>query len=275
MSRATALTLVALLALAVAPAGGQHADAIRYGMLRPELQEDAAGFCEGVGEPADPAEKTGYAYTLNVVEGPTPERADTSSWGVIQGPELALLTPPGRARVPENAVLYVGPATGGVAARVDREGERFVPIWPPPAPGDPTDMDGISVRLHRRAPDRRIEGRTADHYTFQAVIRNVPDGTPERQRATVVVDLWVLPDLPFSWAPFAALGARALPAMDPRLHAALASHLPELGLPARMETSVLVERIDPEGEQIVASMERGRVVFLSDLRRSDPPPRPW
>ena len=117
--------------------------------------------------------------------------------------------------------------------------------------------------LQRGDSDRTIEGHPAEHYilTVDLELEQVgPDNQHNREHATGTANLWIAPDLPFSWLPYfdpqGLLAALPLSFGYPRvgnyLAVALADRLSVLGLLLRAETHAQNDRVvRPENTGIV------------------------
>lgn len=164
---------------------------------------------------------------------------------VIHGPEVTWLLADGRSATLESARLLLhgnAPVTHG-------PGSLLVRGWPESASDGP---DSVSFELVRGDQDREVAGRMAIHYYLLArVIRRewVPaavDGLerhPER-RYRVTAELWLIPGLPFTWAPFASR-PESLPALLPGLRDDVEKRLEDLGMVARAVTRISLE---PSGD---------------------------
>ncbi len=175
-------------------------------------------------------------------------QGNTLTWVV---PLDADETPTPRTAVVLHHNVPVRPETGGLMVR-----------------GWPSDRaaryDTFDLELARGAHDREVAGRTARHYEVRAVVaRTGPDGG--MGRFDYAAHLWVLPDLPHSWAPF-GFGARSVTGLLPRLRDELGDRLSDLGLVAG---AVIRIRYAQEGKPPV---ERVRAFEVSNLELAEPPP---
>lgn len=184
---------------------------------------------------------------------------------VVQGPELAWLY---RAD-------FDRPETLGEAAlvlhrntRVEELGPVLVRGW---VDGPAGSYDSVVVRLRRGGDDRQVAGRSAEHYELEAYIERTRPPAGRAERFRVESDVWVLPEVPFSWAPF-GFGTQALPAMLPKLRKELEQRLDELGLVGRainrVDYTLLQDGQEAGGSQQVIGFE------IADLERAEVIPAP-
>lgn len=158
--------------------------------------------------------------------------SDRQPMTVLHDADLALLLPQGQAATVENAALILHdndllvPGAGSLLVRGWRH--------------DPAERyETLEVELERGDRDREVAGRSAEHYELRArihrdrsrIYRDQPDAEQEEQYE-VISHLWILPDLPFSWAPF-GFGTQTIPALMPGLREELEPQLAELGLVGR------------------------------------------
>lgn len=239
---------------------------------------------------AAPAPET-FRYSMEVS---TPGASAPTVWHVFQGPEGASLIPPSRRAEPGEAWAIVHRArTGGRPYQVRREDRRLIPVWNPEEEYRPGVEVGSGLailtlrelkwELIRGSSDRRIAGRPTEHYvltaTLEVGLRPAPGleglGT-DSARVVTRTDLWVDPSLPFSWAPFAAWGSRALslgePVADEHLRREAEPRLRELGLPLQMDTR-LTHRSSGDLDFAFGQNTRTRV-RVTELQPAGPPAVP-
>lgn len=238
--RSTGALLATLVGLCAAPATGQEA----YTYIVRDVAYDFA-------ELDNPPGSGGLA----IGEDRTPLR-------VVQGAELTWVVPEGDSLTLEDAVLIlsrnapVRPGSGPVLVRG----------WDP-APA--ARYDTFDMALQRGDRDRSVAGRAAHHYRLQAVTRRAMGGDPD-QHYEFTADLWIIPDVPHSWAPF-GYGTRSLPRVVPRLRDRLDARLSELGLVGRavIRTRYTMLRDgERDGSRRVDAFE------ISALERAETPPAP-
>ena len=190
--------------------------------------------------------------------------ADRNPLQVIQGPEWTWVVPEGEAPTRETAVMILHrnvPVEPGIA-------DLMVRGW---RPARVAGYDTFSVRLVRGDRDREVAGRTAHHYRLRSVIERTGSLDGSDQRYAYEADLWVLPDLPHSWAPF-GFATHSLPALAPRLRDSLDVRLSELGLVGRavihMDFATLGDGAEAGGSEQTTAFQ------ISDIEPTDPPPAP-
>lgn len=132
----------------------------------------------------------------------------------------------------------------------------------------------VEASVRRGARDDTIAGREAAHHVLEARLLRHHERRSHHYRITA--HLWVLEDLPFSWAPFGA-NSNSLPGYDPRLREAMAAELEELGLVARAVTRVdheLLSEGDTAGDPSTGGSRTARAFEIADLARVPAPERP-
>lgn len=187
---------------------------------------------------------------------------------VIQGPDVTLewldRIPPAE-RVPENAIYpryrksmgLLAPhywADGRPASRDSGWHERDYAIY----------YDSFSTTFKRGDDDRRIAGHQAEHYIFTAQYVSWAEGDPRKEHNDVTYNLWVLPDVPFSWATLRVLHP------DERVGVAMAENLADRGLVARMDKKRARFIARPDGGKRPAR-HSAAVAWISDLESATPP----
>ncbi|MFW5946874.1 MAG: hypothetical protein ACOCUW_00165, partial [Gemmatimonadota bacterium] len=202
-----------------------------------------------------------YSYVVRPLEASS--SGDRVPLRVVQGPEVTWVVPEGGPLTLASAVAVLrdnAPVVAGPGSLLVRGWER--------APA--AAYDTLSVELIRGVRDRPLAGRTADHYVLRALVerRDSPGGLPRRHRVTA--DFWILSDVPFTWAPFAASGW--LPRRFPHLREELEPRLSELGLVGRAE--IRVEESLLLGGQPLGGDREAAAFEVSDLRRMEAPPVP-
>ena len=229
----------------------------------------------GAAAPVPTAAQAGWSYTVRDADAtrtrPGAEAADLdvatdrNPMHVVQGPEFTWVVPEGRALTRENAamILYDNvPVNAGT-------GDLLVRGW---RPVRVARHDSFSVTLGRGDDDREVAGRAADHYVLRAHVDRIGSVDGTRQRYDVVAELWILPDLPHSWAPF-GVGTWSLPAQMPRLRDVLDPRLAELGLVGRAVIRLDLGVGDADGSPSTTST-RASVFEVFDLTRTERPPVP-
>lgn len=232
-----------------------------------------------------------FRYRMEVS---APQASEPGVWHAFQGPEGASLVPRSRGTHPEAAFSIMHEeATGGLPFVVLHDQELLTPVWDP----EKEYHDGVEVQarsadlvlrdlrweLIRGSSDRRVAGRATDHYVLTASVLMVarPSRGLERLgsdsvRVTSRTDLWIDPALPFSWAPIAVSGSRAVtlghPVADGGLRTEVAGRLQELGLPLRTQTRITYR---PYGDPDFAFGQNARSeVRVTELQPADPPAVP-
>lgn len=232
-----------------------------------------------------------FRYSMEVT---APQASAPATWHAFQGPEGAALVPPNRRAEPGEAwAIFHEARTGGRPYQVRREDRRLIPVWHPDEeyrPGVEVESGQaiLSLReleweLIRGSSDRRIAGRPTEHHVFTASVmvelRPGPGlgglGT-DSARVVTRTDLWIDPSLPFSWAPFATWGSRALslgqPVADDHLRREVGPRLREMGLPLRMETRLTYR---PFGDPDFAFGQNARTrVRVTEVQPVEPPAVP-
>ena len=187
---------------------------------------------------------------------------------VLQGPEYAMAWPervPAAERTPDNARYPLYRQSMGL----------FVPAYwadgRPAAqdsgwhgPGFAIHYDSFKTRFTRGKHDRTIAGHQARHYVLTARYVSWAEGDPRKEHDDVTYDVWVLPGLPFSWAPVLTVSP------DDRVAVALEEHLRKLGLVARIDKNRRrhMELADGTTTPEQKSVE---VAWISDLEPADVP----
>lgn len=189
--------------------------------------------------------------------------ADRDPLRVVQGPDITWVVHNGDHLTRENAVMIlsrnvpVQPGPGGVVVRGWR-------------PAHVEHYDSFFVSLTRGDRDQKVAGHTAHHYRLHSHIERTGEmGGP--QRYDYDADLWVLPDLPHSWAPF-GFGTQSLPALVPRLRDSLDVRLSQLGLVGRavihLDFAMIRDGQDAGGSEQTTAFE------ISGIQTTDAPPSP-
>lgn len=232
-----------------------------------------------------------FRYRMEVT---TPKASAPGVWHAFQGPEGASLVSPQRRADPESAFAILHEqVTGGLPYLVLRDQELLSPIWNPEKeyrPGVEVEassadlvLKGLTWDLIRGSSDRRVAGRATDHYVLTASMTMVARPSRAFQglgtdsvRVTSRTDLWVDPTLPFSWAPMAVSGSRAVtlghPVASAGLRTQVASRLRELGLALRTQTRVT---FDPYGDPDFAFGQNVRSEMrVTELQPAEPPAVP-
>jgi hypothetical protein len=180
---------------------------------------------------------------------------------VIQGPEWTWVVHDGDALTRETAVMILDrgvPVSPGI-------GDLVVRGW---RPSRVASYDSFAVAFERGDADRTVAGHSAEHYRLTAFIQRT-GSFDDVQRYTWNADLWVLPDLPHSWAPF-GFGTQSLPALAPRLRDSLDVRLDERGLVGRavirMDFAMIRDGEEAGGSEQVVAFQ------VSDIEATDPPP---
>lgn len=190
------------------------------------------------------------------VEVTTPGASGPAVWHVYHGPEGAALVPPAQPPHPLNAWAIVENGAGAEPLMVQADQEQLVPAWTAESEYSPgATVEGQSATLVLRdlnwemirgSSDRRVAGRPTRHYVVTASMKVLARPSrafenlgPDSTLVTGRTDLWVDPSRPFSWAPFALWGSRALsleqPVADAHLRRQLGPELAGLGFPLRMQ----------------------------------------
>jgi hypothetical protein len=189
--------------------------------------------------------------------------ADRDPLRVVQSPEFTWVVHDGDDLTRDNAVMIlsrnvpVRPGAGDVVVRGWR-------------PARVAHYDSFSVSFTRGDQDREVAGHTAHHYHLRSHIERTGEmGGP--QRYDYDADLWVIPDMPHSWAPF-GFGTQSLPALAPRLRDSLDVRLAELGLVGRavihLDFAMLRNGEDAGGSRQTTAFE------VSWIQSADSPPTP-
>lgn len=235
--------------------------------------------------PSAAAQETGEAlrYELRTADGPATQAltpgateepdvpdvsADRTPTEVIQAPGVTLVGPLGEEltwesshlRMVDNAPVREGP------------GGTLVERWPEPR-GEVT-YGPVMVQTRRGGRDAAVAGREATHYVLEAELLRRHPGRDHHYRITS--ELWVLEDLPFTWAPFGT-GSTSLPSYDPRLREAMERELERLGLVARAVTTVDFELLDDEdtpGDPSNAGSTSVKAFEIANITRVPAPERP-
>lgn len=227
------------------------------------------------------------------VEVTTPGSAGPAVWHVYHGPDGAALVPPAQPPHPLNAWAIVenGARARPLVVRAARE--ELVPAWSAESEYSPgVTVEGKSAALVLRdlnwdmirgGSDRTVAGRPTRHYVVTATMKVLarPGPTFENlgQDSTLVTsrtDLWIDPSRPFSWAPIALWGSRALslenPVADAHLRRQLGPELAGLGFPLRMQVR-LTYREYGDADFTFGNDARTQVV-VTDLQPAEPPAVP-
>ncbi|MGK7312405.1 MAG: hypothetical protein ACN0LA_09220 [Candidatus Longimicrobiales bacterium M2_2A_002] len=190
--------------------------------------------------------------------------ADRDPMRVVQGPEVTWVVPRGDSLTRENATMILSrnaPVSPG-------PGDLMIRGW---RPAEVASWDSFSVALSRGGQDREVAGRTAHHYILESYIQRTGAVAGNEQRYEFDADLWILPDVPHSWAPF-GFGTRSLPTLAPRLRDTLDERLGELGLVGRaiirMDFTLLDDGRETDGSRQVTGFE------IYEMERTDPPRSP-
>ncbi len=240
-TRTLSRTLLALIALLVgaAPAVAQQAHSY--------IVRDAGGGYRMGGEAPD-------SFDFS---------ADRDPMRVVQGPEWTWVVHEGDSLTRDNAVMILNrgvPVSPGV-------GDVVVRGW---RPARVASYDSFTVTFERGDADRQVAGHAAEHYRVRSFIQRTST-FGDVQRYTWDADLWVLPDLPHSWAPF-GFGTQSLTALAPRLRDSLDVRLAERGLVGRavirMDFAMIRDGEEAGGSELTGAFQ----VF--DIATADPPPAP-
>lgn len=190
--------------------------------------------------------------------------ADRDPVRVVQGPEVTWVVPQGDSLTRRNATMILSrnaPVSPG-------PGDLMIRGW---RPAEVASWDSFSVALRRGGEDREVAGRTAHHYILESYIQRTGAVAGNEQRYRFDGDLWLLPDVPHSWAPF-GFGTQSLPTLAPRLRDVLDERLGELGLVGRavirMDFTLLEDGRENGGSRQVTGFE------IDELERTDPPRSP-
>lgn len=154
----------------------------------------------------------------------------------------------------------------------DGPGGTLMQKWPE-IRGEAT-YETVETSVRRGDRDGTIAGREAAHHVLEA--RLLRHGERRSHHYRITADLWVLEDLPFSWAPFGA-HSTSLPAYDPRLRDAMKAELEELGLVARAVVVVdfeLLSEGDTPGDPSNAGSKSVKAFEIANLERVPAPERP-
>lgn len=203
---------------------------------------------------------------------PVPDvSGDRTPQQVLQGPGITLVGPLGeeltwesaQTRLMDNARVMSGGAGG-----------TLIKSWPELRVE--VDYETLRVDVRRGNDDATVAGRDAKHYVMEAeLLRRHPEGRKD-QRFLITSQLWVLEDLPFSWAPFGVL-SDALPSYDSRLRAAMEEELAELGLVARAVTTVGFEVLGPDdapGDPSNGGSTQVKAFEIANISRTSAPVGP-
>lgn len=131
-------------------------------------------------------------------------------------------------------------------------------------PGFAIHYDTFQTHFKQGDDDRRIAGRAARHYVFTAHYVSWAEGDARKEHDDVVYNLWVLPDLPFSWAPLRVLSP------DDRVRIALADKLAGRGLVARIDKQSTRFVVGSNGKK-TSPQQFAVVAWISDLKSVAPP----
>lgn len=218
--------------------------------------------------------------------------APWGEWSVEQGPELALA----RAVGDDEIALLAGRSVGGLPVE-PREGWALAEILGSTGGLEPgfhkvsmfasgtAVVDSVSFELREGEAHREVAGYPTRHHVLTARIswRNVAeDGAETPVLETGTADLWLAPDLPFSWIPFAVAPLQpgmALPLSYgwPELVAPVlrevGAELEELGLLLRAEVVDRMEpRNDPGSVSQLGGLDYRRSVTVGDIEPMTEPP---
>lgn len=187
---------------------------------------------------------------------------------VIQGPDITLewldrISPEERA--PQNASYPLYRKSMGLLVPhywADGRPASQEQGWH--GPGYDIYYDSFATDFKRGDDDRLIDGHQAEHYIFTAQHISWAEGDPRKEHSDATYDLWVLPDVPFSWATLRALNP------DERVAVAMAENLADLGLVARMDKkrTRFVALSDDEKTPV---QHFANVAWISDLEPATPP----
>lgn len=249
---AAALALALAAGLAPEPTSAQEAgQALRY-----ELREAEP--------PASRVLTPGAEQEIRVPdvgEDRTPEQ-------VVQGSGVTLRGPAGRPLTWDSATLRM--VDGAPVA--EGPGGTLVKRWPEPR-GE-YSYGAVRAEARRGERDATVAGREAAHWVLEAeLVRDHPERT---HRYRITSHLWILEELPFSWAPFGA-HTTSVPAYDPRLREAMTAELEGLGLVARAVTVVEFELVPAggtAGERRSAGSTSVRAFEIAALERGPAPGGP-
>jgi hypothetical protein len=186
---------------------------------------------------------------------------------------------------PEFTAMWNARSAGGRAdperatfARGERRMGVFVPRWDFDRPwteaegwtsyGKNLSYDRFQISLSRGHDDRTIGGREAQHHVLETEIVSRTEGESAAVKEVLTSDLWILPDLPYSTAPFAVDGIYG----DPRLKAAMEAEIGALGMVARVHSTYSRQAVDETGEALNAPYEDTHMAWISDLEPADVTP---
>ncbi|HLQ84976.1 MAG TPA: hypothetical protein VK110_02395 [Salinisphaeraceae bacterium] len=212
----------------------------------------------------------GYEYKIHsaVVEAEElgkfpPDYPDAITRHFRQGPRHTLMWGDlVEERTPDNASF----------ARGERRLGLLIPHWPAErratqdtgwdSYGEPLVYNSFASSVERGDDDRTIAGHAARHYVFKAdfSVRRENEAASIQQK--IVSQLWIVPELPFSWAPYAVLGIYA----DPRLGAAILHQVGELGMVVRVDTGYEEKTILEDGSLAGTPRQRAHVGWVTDLQ---------
>lgn len=138
-------------------------------------------------------------------------------------------------------------------------------------PAEVAEYHAFDVALTPGEVDREVAGRPAEHWELRATIERTSEADGSRQRYEYQAHFWVIPELRFSWAPF-AFTSPGLHGLAPRLRDTIQTRLGSRGLIGRgiidMEFTLLREGGDETGSQ-------QRVAFqIARLEATDAPAPP-
>ncbi|MCM2563617.1 hypothetical protein M8756_16130 [Lutimaribacter sp. EGI FJ00015] len=121
--------------------------------------------------------------------------------------------------------------------------------------------DRFEVSFSRGDKDRSVAGIEAVHYEIGTEIVFRMGDNPNGTRHHLESDVWLLPDHPYSEAPFAVDRAYA----DPRLAAALEEELGKIGMVGRVHTSYGQQPVDPSGSLVGDERSGTHMAWVTDL----------
>jgi hypothetical protein len=127
--------------------------------------------------------------------------------------------------------------------------------------GDPLEYERFDVELTRGDQDRTIAGAPAAHYRLAADVIAREEGDGAYMQSVLTSDVWIREDAPFSSAPLSVDRAYA----DPRLQAALAEALGELGMIVRIQSQYRNQARSEEGEALGYPHEGTHLAWASEI----------
>jgi hypothetical protein len=127
--------------------------------------------------------------------------------------------------------------------------------------GRAVQYDVFDVEIARGDSDRTVAGEQARHYTVEAELVYRMGDNPNGTRHLLESDLWLIPGRPYSEAPFAVDRGYG----DPRLAAAMAEGLGEVGLVARVHSRYSEQPVNEAGEPLDQPRPGTHMAWIADL----------